>query len=154
MLSWYVSVAATVQTKADTYCIEICEKAVKICENVQNNNMYFKVLFQELLAKSYLKLNDRENAQMYCDLGIQDAKANQLLYLLVRLQKLKALILRETLQVQSEGKNELVSRIFNLYNSTIELARKLNLKKDTYIIEKDLTSFKAYCQLNRITTDK
>ena len=154
LLAWYISAAATASNKADMYCIEICEKAVKICENVQNNNIYFKVLFQELLAKSYLKLNDRENAQMYCDLGIQDAKANQLLYLLVRLQRLKASILREILQVQSEDKSAAVSKILNLYNATIELAKKLNLKKDIHVIEKDLTSFKAYCQLNRITTDK
>ena len=90
LLAWYISAAATAASKADDYCIEICEKAVKICENAQNNNNFFKILFQELLAKAYLKLNDKENAQMYCDLGLQSASANGLLYLQAKLSGLKA----------------------------------------------------------------
>ena len=104
LLAWYISASATAATKADMYCIEICEKAVKICENAHNNNYYFKTLFQELLAKAYLKLNDKENAKMYCDLALQCANSQDLLYLQVKLNNLKATIARENLSIQQDNK--------------------------------------------------
>ncbi|MBR2068620.1 MAG: hypothetical protein IJ877_02540 [Candidatus Gastranaerophilales bacterium] len=155
LLAWYISAAATANNKADMYCIEICEKAVKICENAQNNNFYFKIMFQELLAKSYLKLNDKENAQMYCDLALQSANANELLYLQVRLNRLKSNIAREKLSSQADNKKfEFAQNTIKMYNRTIEMAKLLNLNNMTKKIEKELTSFRAHCQLNRIIEDK
>ncbi len=155
LIAWYISAFATLANKADTYCIEICEKAVKICENAHNNNYYFKILFQELLAKAYLKLNDKENAQMYCDLALQCATSQELLYLQVRLNNTKALIARETLGEQADNKKyDYAQNTIKLYNKTIELSKKLNLKNYTKKVEKELTSFRAHCQLNRIIEDK
>ena len=155
LLAWYISAAATAANKADTYCIEICEKAVKICENARNNNLYFKILFQELLAKSYLKLNDKENAQMYCDLALQNANSNELLYLQLRLNNLKAQIAREKLTDQADNKKfDFAQSTIKMYNRTLDLAKRLNLVNHIKKIEKELTSFKAHCQLNRIIEDK
>ena len=155
LLAWYISAAATANNKADRYCIEICEKAVKICENAHNNNFYFKILFQELLAKSYLKLNDKENAQMYCDLAMENAKNNQLIYLQIRLNDLKTKILREMLDAVVEAqKYEYAQNIIKMYNRTIDMAKNLNLKNYIKKVEKELTSFRAHCQLNRIIEDK
>ncbi|MBQ8634518.1 hypothetical protein IJ425_00005, partial [bacterium] len=155
LLAWYISAAAYAADKADMYCIEICEKAVKICENAKNNNNYFKILFQELIAKSYLKLNDRENAQMYCDLALQSAKANDLLYLQARLNNLKATVSREKIADQPDSqKQEHAFNTIKMYNKTIDLMKKLNLQKYSKRVEKELTSFKAHCQLNRIIEDK
>ena len=132
LLAWYISAAATSANKADMYCIEICEKAVKICENAHNNNYYFKVLFQELLAKSYLRLNDKENASMYCDLALQSATSQDLLYLQIRLNNLKASIAREMLAEKPDNKKyEYAQNTIKLYNKTIELSKKLNLKNHT-----------------------
>ena len=155
LLAWYISAAATANNKADTYCIEICEKAVKICENAQNNNHYFKILFQELLSKAYLKLNDKENAKMYCDLALQSAFNNELVYLQVRLSNLKTQIAREKLSQEPDNKKyEYAQNIIKMYNKTIEQAKRLNLKSLIKKTEKDLTSFRAHCQLNRIIEDK
>ncbi len=155
LLAWYISAAATAYNKADTYCIEICEKAVKICENAQNNNHYFKILFQELLAKAYLKLNDKENAKMYCELALQSASENELLYLQAKLFKLKTEIARELLSSEPDSKKySYAQNIIKMYNRTIDLTKNLNLKTYTKKVEKDLTSFKAHCQLNRIIEDK
>ena len=41
-----------------------------------------------------------------------------------------------------------------MYNKTIEQAKRLNLKDFIKKTEKDLTSFRAHCQLNRIIEDK
>ena len=137
------------------YCIEICEKAVKICENAQNNNMYFKILFQELIAKSYLKLNDKQSAQMYCEQALKDANNNKLVYLQLRLNDLKANISREMLFNQPEKlKYEHAQNTIKLYLGALDIAKDLNLKQYIKKIEKELTSFKAHCQLNRIIEDK
>jgi len=155
LLAWYISAAATSKTKADTYCIEICEKAVKICENAQNNNIYFKILFQELLASIYFKLNDIENSQMYCDLALQSANANGLSYLQLRLSSLKASILRENLSQQPDvAKFDYAQNILKMYTRTIDFAKQLNLQYYVRKIEKERTSFRAHCQLNRIIEDK
>jgi len=155
LLAWYISAAATAINKADMYCIEICEKAVKICENAQNNNMYFKVLFQELIAKSYLKLNDKQSAQMYCEQGLQVAYKNKLMYLQLRLSDLKANIAREQLSNQPDkNKYEYAQNTIKMYMGTLELAKRLNLQQSSRKIEKELTSFRAHCQLNRILEDK
>ena len=154
LLAWYISASATAQTKADMYCIEICEKAVKICENAQNNNHYFKVLFQELIAKAYLKLGDKESALMYCNYALQSATSNQLLFLLTRLHGLKAKISGEKLNDQPENtKAEYAQNTIRMFNKAIDISKKLNLKNYTRKIEKDLTAFKAHCQLNRLTED-
>lgn len=155
LLAWYISAAATAANKADTYCIEICEKAVKICENAQNNNHYFKILFQELLAKAYLKLNDNENAQMYCDLALQCATSQELLYLQAKLNTLKAIIAQESMaQLPDNNKVEYAQNIIKMYNKNIELSKKLNLIRYTKKVEKQLIAFRAHCQLNRIIEDK
>jgi len=155
LLSWYISAAATMYNKADSYCIEICEKAVKITENAQNNNFWFKILFQELLAQTYLKLNDKENAQMYCDLALQSAIANDLSYLQVRLNNLKSKIAREKLStLPNNEKAQYARNIIKMYNRTLDLAKMLNLVNHVKKIEKEIASFKAHCQLNRILEDK
>ena len=137
------------------YCIEICEKAVKICENAQNNNAYFKILFQELIAKSYLKLNDKQSAQMYCEQALKDANSNKLVYLQLRLNDLRANISREMLYNQAEkDKYEYAQNTIKMYLKTLEIAKDLNLKNFSKKVEKELTSFRAHCQLNRIIEDK
>ncbi|MBQ2984336.1 MAG: AAA family ATPase [Candidatus Gastranaerophilales bacterium] len=155
LLAWYISAASTLANKCDTYCIEICEKAVKICENAQNNNNYFKIMFQELLAKAYMKLNDMENAQMYCDLGLQSANINDLLYSQLKLYNLKTTIAREKLKDQADNKKyDYAMNVIKMYNRTLDLAKRLNLKNYVKKIDKELVSFKAHCQLNRIIEDK
>ncbi len=148
LLAWYITAAATASNKADSQSIKICEKAVEICENAQNNNYYFKILFQELLAKCYLKMDDKENAQMYCDQALQSAYTNELLYLQIRLCVLKAQIAREKLtSLPANKKYDYAQNIIRMYNRTIEMAKKLNLNAYIKKIEKELTAFKAHCQL-------
>ena len=88
---------------------------------------------------------------MYCDLALQVALSQELLYLQVRLNELKANISNERLVDQPDSKKvEHAQNTIKMYNKTIELSKKLNLKNYTRRIEKELTSFKAHCQLNRI----
>ena len=73
----------------------------------------------------------------------------------VRLNSLKADIARDKLPSQPDNKKvEFARNTIRMYNRTIEMAKLLNLENMTKKIEKDLTSFRAYCQLNRIIEDK
>ena len=108
-----------------------------------------------MLAKAYLKLNDKENAQMYCDMGLQNALLNELVYLQVRLMLLKSDIESQRLPQQTEKeKLEFAQNVVKMYNKTIEIAKNINLENYVKIAQKKLTAFKAYCQLNRIIVDK
>ena len=62
---------------------------------------------------------------------------------------------RECLSSQPDKtKQEYAMSTIKLYENTINMARMLDLKKYTEKLNKDLTSFKAHCQLNRIIEDK
>jgi hypothetical protein len=92
---------------------------------------------------------------MYCDLALQSASANGLLYLQARLSNQKATIAREKIMDQPDNKKyEYAQNTIKQYNKAIELMKKLNLKKVSKITEKELISFRAHCQLNRIIEDK
>ena len=92
---------------------------------------------------------------MYCDLALECANENELLYLQVRLNWLKTTIARENISIQQDNKKyEYAQNIIKMYNKSIELAQRLNLNNIIRKIEKELTSFRAHCQLNRIIEDK
>ena len=92
---------------------------------------------------------------MFCELALQGASENELLYLQAKLYKLKTEIARELLSSEPNSKKyNYAQNIIKMYNKTIELTKNLNLRIYTKKIEKDLTSFRAHCQLNRIIEDK
>ena len=155
LLAWYITASATVYNNTKMNCVEICEKAVKICDNVPNNNYYFKILFQELLAKIYLKQDDKESAKMYCDMALQSAIQNELYYLQARLNLLKTTIAREYINSKPEKeKHDYAQNILKMYSRTMDLARRINLDNMVKKINKEQMSFRAFCQLNRIIEDK
>ena len=133
-------------------CIEICEKAVVICESAKISSINFKILFQELLSRSYLQKNDFDNAKMYCELALQDASANELIFLQMRLYRLRANIMQDSIvHIPEDKKLALAQNTVRVYEKALMLASRLGLEKHHYIIQKELTAFRAYCQLKRIS---
>lgn len=152
LLAWYISALATLPSSGPDRCIEICEKAVLICENVKINSTIFKVLFQGLMSRAYLKKDDLENAKMYCELALSEANANELIYMQMKLYRLRANIMQDTLPKCDEDKKSLVAQnTVKVYEKAATLAQRLGLEKHHYEVQKELTAFKAYCQLNRIS---
>ncbi len=152
LLAWYISAKATLPSSGADRCIEICEKAVTICESAKISSINFKILFQELLSRAYLQKNDFDNAKMYCELALQDASANELLFMQMCLYRLRANIMQDSIaHIDDEKKLALAQNTARVYEKALLLASRLGLEKHHYTIQKELTAFRAYCQLKRIS---
>ena len=152
LLAWYISAKATLPSSGADRCIEICEKAVAICESAKISSINFKILFQELLSRAYLQKNDFDNAKMYCELALQDASANELIFLQMRLYRLRANIMQDSIvHIDDDKKLAVAQSTIRVYEKALTLASRLGLEKHQYAIQKELTAFRAYCQLKRIS---
>lgn len=152
LLAWYISAKATLPSSGADRCIEICEKAVAICESAKISSINFKILFQELLSRAYLQKNDFDNAKMYCELALQDASANELIFLQMRLYRLRANIMQDSIvHIDDDKKLAVAQSTIRVYEKSLTLASRLGLEKHQYAIQKELTAFRAYCQLKRIS---
>lgn len=151
LLSWYISAKATLITNGADKAIEICEKAINICESVKINSVFFKVLFQSLMARAYLNKGELDNAKTYSELAYQDANINELAFLQMLLYKLRANVMQDSIAaIDPSRKLEVANNTIKTYEKALNMASTLNLNKHHYVIQKELTSFKAYCQLKRI----
>ncbi len=151
LISWYISAKATLITNGADKCVEICDKAINICESVKINTTCFKVLFQTLLASAYLNKGELDNAKTYSELAFQDANINELVFLQMKLYKLRANIMQDSITtIEESRKLEVAQNTIKTYEKALNIANSLNLSKHHYTIRKELTSFKAYCQLKRI----
>lgn len=152
LLAWYISAKATLPSSGPDRCIEICEKAVTICESAKISSINFKILFQELLSRAYLQKNDFDNAKMYCELALQDASANELIFLQMCLYRLRANIMQDSIvKADDDKKLSIAQNTVRVYEKSLLLASRLGLERHHYVIQKELTAFRAYCQLNRIS---
>lgn len=152
LLAWYISAKSTLPSSGPDRCIEICEKAVTICESAKISSINFKILFQELLSRAYLQKGDFDNSKMFCELALQDASANELIFLQMCLYRLRANIMQDSIvKAEEDKKLQLAQNTVRVYEKAILLASRLGLDKHHYVIQKELTAFRAYCQLNRIS---
>jgi hypothetical protein len=152
LMAWYISAKATLEAYGAERAIEICEKAVTICQGAERNNLYFKILFYKIMAEAYLAKGELDSAKMYSEMGLQEANANEITYLQMALYRVRAHCMEDTIPTIPENKRlELSQNTFKVYERTLSLANKLGLQKHHNIIKKELTAFKAYCHLHRIS---
>lgn len=152
LMAWYISAKATLKVHGPDRAIEICEKAIGICQGSRINNVYFKILFYKIMTEGYLVKGELDSAKMYCEMGLQEANANEITYLQMALYRVRALCMQDSVPtVPEEKKLELAQNTIRVYERAISLANKLNLQKHHYTMQKELTAFKAYCHLHRIS---
>jgi len=152
LMAWYISAKATLAVQGSDRAIEICDKAVSICQGSKINNVYFKTLFYKLLAEAYLAKGELDSAKMYSEMGLQEANANEIVYLQMALYRVRAHCMQDSVPTVPEEKRlELAQNTLRVYERAISLANKLNLQKHHYVIQKELTAFKAYCNLHGIS---
>ncbi len=154
LIAWYISARATLKISGPDKAIEICEKSIQIAENPRINTIWFKSLFQILMAEYYVIKGDLESAKMYIELASQDVNQNELNYFMVQIVRQRALIMQESIEnVEAGKKTELANAAIKMYEKALSLSMKLNLEKMNYKIQKDLTALKASCKLKRIKTE-
>lgn len=151
LIAWYISAQATLRISGPDKAIEICEKSIQISESPKINSSWFKILFQILMAKSYILKDDLESAKMYTELASQDVNQNELNYFMLLIVKLRADILQESIDKAIDDKKaEAAASAVKMYEKALSLSNKLNLDKMSTKIQKDLTGLKASCKLKRI----
>lgn len=151
LLSWYVSAKATMATNNYDKAIEICDKSIKISQSTKINCIYFTVLFQKIMTQCYLAKGDLESAKMYNEMGIELANANDITYLQMALYRLRANCMQDNIvKIPEAKKYEFAQNTIKIYEKAIGFAGRISLSKHKSLIQKELTAFRAYCQLNRI----
>ena len=151
LLSWYVSAKATMSTNNYDKTIEICDKSLKISQSAKINCTYFTILFQKVMTQCYLAKGDLESAKMYNEMGLELANANDITYLQMSLYRLRANVMQDSItKIHASKKYELAQGTIKIYEKAIDYASRLGLARHEYLIQKELTAFRAYCQLNRI----
>ncbi len=155
LIAWYISARATLKISGAPKAIEICEKSIQIAKNPKINTIWFKVLFQLLLAKCYIIKNDLESAKMYVELASQDVNQNELNYFMVLVVRMRAIIMRESIDTINEDKKaECAVAAKKMFEKAINLSSKLDLTKLNEIIKKELISLIASSKLKRINIDE
>ena len=89
---------------------------------------------------------------MYCELALQDASANELIFLQMCLYRLRANIMQDSIvKADDDKKLSIAQNTVRVYEKSLLLASRLGLERHHYVIQKELTAFRAYCQINRIS---
>ena len=131
--------------------LEICEKSIEITQGSRINSVWFKILFQLLVAECYIIKDDLESAKMHVELASQDVNQNELNHFMLKIIRLKAVIMQESVdKVEMSKKAEVAANAAALFEKAITLSSRLGLEKFNYKLQKELTSFKASCKLKRI----
>lgn len=152
LISWYISARATLKISGADKAIEICEKSIQITENPKINSSWFRILFRLLMIKAYLIKDDIESAKMYIELANEEVNHNEINYFMVLIARMRAIILQEMIdKVPMDKKTPLASTTVKAFEKALQLSSKLALDKLNYKINKELTSFRASCELKRIT---
>lgn len=151
LLSWYISAKATMATGNYDKAIEICDKSLKISQSAKINCTYYTILFQKTMAQCYLAKGDLESAKMYNEMGLELANANDITFLQMSLYRLRANCMQDSISTVNETKKyEFAQNTIKVYEKAIGYADRVNLIERKSQIQKELTAFRAYCQLNRI----
>ena len=154
LIAWYISAKATLKISGAKKAIEICEKSIQIAESSRINTIWFKVLFQILMAECYIIDDDLESAKMYTELAGQDVNQNELNFFMVQIVRLRALIMQESIEkVEDKKKTEVAQNAIHLFEKAISFSTKLSLDKMNYKLQKELTALKASCKLKRINIE-
>ena len=151
LLAWYVSAKATMATNNYDKAIEICDKSLKISQSTKINCTYFTILFQKVMAQCYLSKGDLESAKVYNEMGLELANANDITYLQMALYRLRANVMQDSItKIPPQKRYEFAQSTIKVYEKAVDFASRLNLTRHEYLIQKEITAFRAYCQLNRI----
>ena len=151
LIAWYVSAKATLKTQGPDKALEICEKSIEIAQNSRINSTWFKILFQLLVVECYIIKDDLESAKMHVELASQDVNQNELNHFMLKIIRLKAIIMQESVdKVEMNKKAEVAGNASALFEKAITLSSRLGLENMNYKLHKELTSFKASCKLKRI----
>ncbi len=150
LLCWYYIARITLVTEGSDKALEIAQKALEVAKNPKINNYYFMVIYKKLIAEIYMIKGDLEATKMYIEKALMIVKAYDLKLQKVLLYQLYTKYLEEMVSSKPQNKNIYAQNAINTYKKSLTMLKNMNLPQIESEIQKELSAFKAFCQMNEI----
>ena len=150
MLCWYYIAKLTLVTDGSDKALDIALKALDVAKNPKISNYYFMVLYKKLIAEIFLIKGDMESAKMYIEKGLMIVKQYDMKLLRISLYQLYAKYLEEMVSKKPQNKANYAHNAIEAYKKALAMTNDMDIPNIQADINKNLASFKAFCQLNQI----
>ena len=150
MLCWYYIAKLTLVTDGSDKALDIAMKALDVSKNPKISNYYFMVLYKKLIAEIFLIKGDMESAKMYIEKGLMIVKQYDMKLLKISLYQLYAKYLEEMVSKKPQNKANYAHNAIEAYKKALAMTNNMDIPNIQADINKNLASFKAFCQLNQI----
>ena len=152
LLCWYYIAKVSLVTEGSDKALDIAQKALDVAKNPKISNYYFMVLYKKLIAEVFLIKGDMEAAKMYIEKALMIVKQYDLKLMKISLYQLYAKYLEEMVSKKPQNKANYAQNAITTYKKALSMIAEMDMPKIEADIKKNYSSFKAFCQLNNITT--
>lgn len=150
LLCWYYIAKITLVTEGSEKALDIAQKALDVAKNPKINNYYFMVLYKKLIAEIFLIKGDTDSAKMYIEKSLMIVKQYDMKFLKVVLYQLYAKYLEEMVNKKPQNKASYAQNAITTYKKALSMISTMEISYLEQEIQKNYSSFKAFCQLNNI----
>ena len=149
-LCWYFIAKLTLVTDGSEKSLHIAQKALEVAKSPKISNYYFMVLFKKLIAEIYIIKGDMESAKMYIEKALRITKKYNMKLLKVSVYQLYAKYLEEMVTKRPKHASTYAQNAITAYKKAQTLAEALEIDAIIDEVQKNITSFKTFCQLKKI----
>ncbi len=149
LLGWYLTSEATALVNKQQ-ALDIANKALSIAQKPEICNHYFALLFDKLICRIYLSLNDYDSARIYVDRALTIAKGYDIKYQLAKLYLMSGDCQKEIAEKSSDIK-EGISHAHQLYQMAYRVNEELEIASLTKSIAQKMNELDIMCKANGIT---
>lgn len=150
LLCWYYIAKITLVTEGTDKALDIAQKALDVAKNPKISNYYFIVQYKKLIAEIFLIKGDTDAAKMYIEKALMIVKQYDMKLLKVSLYQLYAKYLEEMVNQKPQNKANYAQNAVTTYKKALALVADLGVEDVANEIQKNYSSFNAFCQLNNI----
>ncbi len=151
LLTWYLIAEANLVAEGPEKAIDVAQKALEVAQGPKINNYLFIVLYNKVLAESYMAQSEYELAKVHIEKGILVARKFELLHFLSDLYLLYGKYLQDIALIKTDAQVDYVMGAAKMYKKAGLIAQGI---KNAYLIskiDKAKTVLSSFCQLNGIT---
>lgn len=150
LLCWYYIAKITLVTEGTDKALDIAQKALDVAKNPKISNYYFIVQYKKLIAEIFLIKGDTDASKMYIEKALMIVKQYDMQLLKASLYQLYAKYLEEMVAKKPQNKANYAQNAITTYKKALALVSDLGVEELANEIQKNFSSFKAFCQLNDI----
>lgn len=150
LLCWFYIAKITLVTEGSDKALDIAQKALDVAKNPKISNYYFIVLYKKLIAEIFLIKGDTDSAKMYIEKSLLIVKQYDMKFLKVSLYQLYAKYLEEMASKKPQNAASYAQNAMTTYKKALAMLSEMELPALEHEVNKNYSSFKAFCQLNNI----